>query len=462
MSVTLFAVFVEAEATEDGYPQYVVFPTGHEKSIILGRVSNGGKRGLNEWRLTNALPGGHVLTRDPSAIIVTDADIQQWREDGVPSNALDRAIAAHKRAPSPAMPEDRMTTDDLGTLVSRVQQADIGLNEWVRDGRRTHPVEPVGVGAPADDVTRRPAVVMVPNRPATNRMAYIPDLSVAKAYVHRTVWGVPDFDLFDWCMANGKNALLYGPTGAGKTMSPEAYAAERGLHMAMVSGNVAMTPHQILGGLIGDGKGGWIWQDGIATEIVRNGGVLDLDELNFIPSKVATVLFPLLAGQRHITLLDNGGETIKAHPDLLIVATMNPGYSGTIELNAALRNRFTIQVPWGYDDYVERTLIPADSLRLLASKLRVAEANDEISTPTPTNALMDFAMLAEGLGYEFASNNFLARYGDDEVASVRLALDAMTDDIRADLGIDPPVADPDTDEVVEGFDALQALANVKI
>lgn len=313
-----------------------------------------------------------------------------------------------------------------------------------------------------DDVTQRGAVVPVyrDDHETANRSAYLPT-GVAEKYVHRLLSGVLDIEVADWCRANGKNLLLYGPTGSAKTMFAEAYAEANQMYTALVSGNYAMEPRQILGGLVGDGNGGWVWQDGVAVEVIRNGGLLLLDELNFIPSKIATVLFPLLAGQRHVTLLDNRGETIKAHHDLLVIATMNPNYAGTLDLNAALRNRFTIQRRWGYDTAVESTLIRSAHLREVAGLLRSKEGSEELYTPTPTNSLMDFERLAVDLGMDFAFDNFLSRYGDDEQGKVQMVMDAHRFDIEEEItGVVRDPADDIPEQEATDIDAVRALADL--
>ena len=442
-TIVMHAVLVDSEET--AY-QYFVFPTGGEKAIVFSRPERQG-----QWSLDHKVPEGILPDRQPTAVVVTSDDVEQWRETGLPTEALSRAMRLHRTAPS--SDSEELSAD----LIDRVRRGDPTLSAWDREEQRPG----------ALDITERPAIVPVYAPSDSMRMAYLPDISIAQRYVHRNLFGVRDFDVFRWARANRKNVLLYGPTGPGKTMSAEALAAEDGMPLAMVSGNVAMTTHQILGGLVNDGHGNWVWQDGIATDVVRNGGLLDLDELNFIPAKIATVLFPLLAGQRHITLLDNKGETVKAHPDLFIMATMNPSYAGTMDLNAALRNRFAIQINWGYDEDVERQLIPAKALRDLARKLRDAELHEEIMTPTPTNALMDFAEIAQGLGIDFAIGNFVGRYAEDEQSKVKVTVEAMKDNFIEDIFGDPSEAraSSDLDEDDPGAmdeDALRSLANLNL
>jgi hypothetical protein len=144
----------------------------------------------------------------------------------------------------------------------------------------------------------------------------------------------------------------------------------------------------------------------------------------------------LTDGRRSITLLDHHGETIEAHPDLTIFATMNPEYIGTTPLNYAFRNRFDIQIPWDYDDAVEEKLIPCKSLRTLMKQLRIEAGKGQYETPISTNMGMEFIDLVSSLGYEFASENFIAHFSSDEQASVRMVFQTHEYNLKSDLGLE--------------------------
>jgi len=193
------------------------------------------------------------------------------------------------------------------------------------------------------------------------------------------------------------------------------------------------------GKYVADGNGSFAWIDGPVTDVVRNGGVLLLDEVNFISPKIYTVLYSLLDGRRSITLLDHHGETIEAHPDLTIFATMNPDYIGTTPLNFAFRNRFDIQIPWDYDDKVESKLVKSKALLVVAKQLRVEANKGQYETPISTNMLQEFVNFVDPLGYEFAVENFIAHFSADEAASVRLVFQTHEYNIKTDFGIEMPI-----------------------
>lgn len=281
-------------------------------------------------------------------------------------------------------------------------------------------------------------------------LASVPRAEIGERYVNRKVQGnLYDFEVFDYARKTNTNVLIYGPTGPGKTTSIEAWAAIRGLRLATVSGSAALEPSQMIGKYVSDGDGGFAWIDGPITDVVRNGGVLILDELNFINMKIITPLYSLLDARRTLTLLDHHGETIEAHPDLTIFATMNPNYIGTAPLNFAFRNRFDIQIPWDYDYDVEAKLVHSKQLLELAKQLRTEAAKGMYETPIATNMLMEFEKFAKELNYEFAMENFIAHFSDEEQASIRLVFQTYEYNLKEDLGIaEDVVLEHDADVIV--------------
>ena len=77
-----------------------------------------------------------------------------------------------------------------------------------------------------------------------------------------------------------------------------------------------------------DTKSGFGWRDGIVLQAIRNGGVLFLDEYNFMRGetrgRLHEVLDAILRGKNEIVLIENDGERVPVHPDFKIVAAQNP------------------------------------------------------------------------------------------------------------------------------------------
>jgi hypothetical protein len=77
-----------------------------------------------------------------------------------------------------------------------------------------------------------------------------------------------------------------------------------------------------------DTKSGFGWKDGVVLQAVRNGGVLFLDEYNFMRGetrgRLHEILDSILRGKDHIVLTENDGERVPVHPDFRLVAAQNP------------------------------------------------------------------------------------------------------------------------------------------
>jgi DNA polymerase III delta prime subunit len=264
-----------------------------------------------------------------------------------------------------------------------------------------------------------------------NAVAIVPPREMYDTYISRKIAKVADMDMFDYARKNKINVLIEGPTGAGKTSAALAYAAREKMPFYATPSSIGLEPSQLFGRYIPTDDRHFVWQDGPVTHLVRYGGLLLINEINFIPERVSTVLFSLLDKRRVIQLLDHKGEVITAHDDLMIVADMNPEYRGTRPLNAALRNRFGIQQFWDYDPAIEKRLLPYPAVIEMAKKLRVSE---EINTPVSTNMLSEFVEQAiSSLGYDFAVNGFVSRFANDERAVVSQTLDLFTTKLRQEI-----------------------------
>lgn len=281
---------------------------------------------------------------------------------------------------------------------------------------------------------RAPGAAIGAAKTTAVRLASIPPTEFYNSYIGREIVpGKSEFDVFDYAFAERHNVLIEGPTGPGKTSAVMAYAAKEQKAFYAVASNIGIEPSQLFGKHIPSPGGGFKWVDGPVTDLVRNGGVLLLNEVNFIPERVATVLFGLLDKRRSITLLDHEAEVIEAHPDLLIVADMNPDYEGTRPLNKAFRNRFAIQLFWDYDDKVEAALVKSDSLRDMAQQFRKAAAAGDFETPCATNMLMEFESICKAMGFEFAKSNFVNHFGSDERQAAGVVVETNRVNIEADM-----------------------------
>ena len=460
------AMFTESYEPSMGSNRRQVLITPHKDDVrIYSRITDGTKGPHNKWEetdldsVTGQIGAQEELTRTPVGVYVTAADERAMTDKGYSPVLGTKACQAHTRASINT--DTTPLVEFICDLFEQVSSGADTLSQYVIDNRMSQGETVPLATTPTQTSPARlnPALedkfgikVEVNNGPVINAaLATVPNIELANRYVHREVFSQPDFTVFDHARANKINVLIYGPTGPGKTTAVEAWAAERKLRMATVSGNASMEPSQMTGKYVADGQGSFAWIDGPVTDVVRNGGVLLLDEINFISPKIYTVMYSLLDGRRMIVLLDHHGETIEAHKDLTIFATMNPDYIGTTPLNFAFRNRFDIQIPWDYDDKVESKLVSSKALLVLAKMLRTEAAKGQYETPISSNMLMEFIKFIEPLGYEFAVENFIAHFSTEEQPSVRLVFQTHEHNIKSDFGIEMPIVIEHVPEV-KSFD----------
>lgn len=154
----------------------------------------------------------------------------------------------------------------------------------------------------------------------------------------------------------GQPVLLEGGSGLGKTRTVDRMCAELNREFYIANCH-KMQIEDLIGSKTTkeDTKSGFGWVDGVITQAVRNGGVLFLDEYNFMPGEtrggIHQIFDALLQGKTHITLPENDNEQVSVHPDFRIIAAQNPpgGEFGDREvLDRAQIDRFlTIKLPEG-------------------------------------------------------------------------------------------------------------------
>jgi MoxR-like ATPase len=261
----------------------------------------------------------------------------------------------------------------------------------------------------------------------------IPAVDKAEAYTHRNVADLTDFATFDSAMRLMHNIMLPGPSGSGKTTAARAYAAANGLPFVSVEVNGQMDFATVFGDLVQDpATKAWAWRDGDFTLVVRYGGVIMIDEVNFAAPKFTAALHGLLDARQTLTLPNLGA--VRKSKRCLIVSAYNPLYTGVVNLNEAFLNRFTFTIPWKYDPAVEQERIGVYSKTLLAL-MRSLRAEDGIRTDVGTNWGEDFIEVAADASPQVAALMGTARFADTEQEIVRASIEAKLPQICRELGL---------------------------
>ncbi|WP_240751518.1 CbbQ/NirQ/NorQ/GpvN family protein [Flagellimonas onchidii] len=231
--------------------------------------------------------------------------------------------------------------------------------------------------------------------------------------------------------------LLKGPTGTGKSRFIEFMAHELEQPLITVSCHEETSSTDLIGRYIIKGAE-TVWMDGPLTIAVKTGAILYLDEIAEARPDVIVAIHSLTDHRREL-FVDKLGETIKAHPDFMLVASFNPGYQrGFKELKPSTRQRF-VAVSFNYPE---------------------AKAEAEILV-NETNILGADAKKLVNIANKIRN---LTELGLTETVSTRLLVDAaklMRSGLPKRLAVHAAIVEPLTDDL-EVISALNDLCDLMI
>lgn len=150
-------------------------------------------------------------------------------------------------------------------------------------------------------------------------------------------------------IAMGKNLLLKGPTGAGKTKFAETLSHLFQQPMYSINCSVDLDAESLMGFKTlsyEDDKQVIQFVPGPVTQAMENGTFLYIDEVNMAKPETLPLINGVLDYRRQVTNPFTN-EIINAKKGFNVIAAINEGYIGTVPLNEALKNRFiVIDVPY--------------------------------------------------------------------------------------------------------------------
>jgi MoxR-like ATPase len=258
---------------------------------------------------------------------------------------------------------------------------------------------------------------------------------VDDSYISRSINGMSEFEIYNKSINLKKNILLIGPTGSGKTSSIKNFAAVSKMDLYTFPCNQSVETYQMFGIKTLDKDNKLIWQDSPMTKIIRNGGVLNFSDIAFLNDNISESIFSLLDDRRYIVLLDNDGEIVKAHDNLIIFADMNEEDSGGFSLIKPLLDRFDIKIFFDYDEKIENSLIKSKTLLNMAKNIRSSTIDKKFNTDLSTRSLLNFEIMVENFNLNFAIESFINSFSYFEREGVRFAIEALKDLLQKDYAL---------------------------
>jgi MoxR-like ATPase len=165
-------------------------------------------------------------------------------------------------------------------------------------------------------------------------------------------------------IAAGRNLLLEGPVGVGKTTVALAVCDHLERATIRIDGDERYTENKLTGWfdppiVLKEGYGEKSFFAGPLTLAMRQGAILFINELNRMPESVQNVLLPAL--DEHLLVLPRIGE-VRAAEGFQVVATQNPvEYIATGHLSEALKDRFDhVALPY-QSEAEEREIVGRES-----------------------------------------------------------------------------------------------------
>jgi nitric oxide reductase NorQ protein len=155
-------------------------------------------------------------------------------------------------------------------------------------------------------------------------------------------------DVLEKAYKSGLFVLIIGPKGTGKTTLVRKFASKMKKELHSVNFSLRTRESHLVGTRTIE-KGQISFVEGVLVKSMRTGSMLYLDELNAAEADVLLRLDEALDDRRQLVLKEAEGQVIKASPDWLAIATINPlSHVGTKELPPQLLSRFPVRMRLDY------------------------------------------------------------------------------------------------------------------
>ena len=222
--------------------------------------------------------------------------------------------------------------------------------------------------------------------------------------------------------------LLVGPSGAGKThLAAQVAEAVKARAFSAISCSVGMSEGHVQGWLLPTGDGGkFEYEKSAFIDIVENGGVFLIDEIDSADENMLVILNMLLSNGRMYVPQRTKNPEVVMHEDCIILAAANTfgngadaQYVGRNQLDAATLDRFRVGMVFiDYDTDVEAALCDPDILEW-GHAIRANIAEHGIRRIMSTRTMRTLSVMKTAYPNEWGTRRtwerqYFADWSDDE------------------------------------------------